>query len=99
MRYYKPEKGDEDYAKSESGYPFVLIAFHLELNHGKTKHVRIVVNGNYQDNKVDVEKKIEKLTSNVPEEKFILTVLFFKSEKDWEKVAQLGKFKRKIKFR
>lgn len=99
MRYYKPQKGDEDYAKSESAYPFVLIVFRRGFEDGKTKNVRIVVNGSYQENKADIDKKIEKLTSGVPEEKFILTVLFFKSEKDWEKVIQLGKFTRHITIR
>jgi len=53
MRYYKPQRGDKDYQKINAEYPFVLIAFHLELDHGDTKHCRIVVSGNYQDNKKD----------------------------------------------
>lgn len=97
MRYWKPQKGDEDYAKSVSSYPFVLIAFRKE-GEIETKRIRIIVGGNYPNNKAEVQKNITKLTKGIPEEKFVLTVLFFKSENDWEKVAQLGKFKRHIKM-
>ena len=89
MKHWKPTISDEEISAE---FPYILIAYREEA-----KRIKKIIKGTLENNKKLIDEFIVKLTKNVPEEKFLLTVLFVKSEKDWDKIIQRGRLKKKRK--
>lgn len=89
MRSWKPTREEDE---TVLAYPCVVVIYREEA-----KRVREVIKGDADTNKKIIKALAEKLTKNVPESQFVLTVMYFESEKDWEKILQLGKLKKRRK--
>ena len=86
MKHWRPAREEDE---TILNYPCVVVIYRED-----TVRVREVLKGTAESNKKMIESLAEKLTKNVPESRFVLTVLFFESERSCEKIIQLGKLKK-----